>query len=59
MISLKRDTLATMESRNKARQFGNHQRYKMLRNATTKLVKRDKIQGILKRLKENPGPQRS
>ena len=56
-ISLRRDTLATMAFRDEARKAGNHECFKRLRNTATKLVKRDKIQGVLRRLKKNPGPQ--
>jgi hypothetical protein len=56
-ISLKRDTLATMASRDKARKAGDRDRFKTLRNTVIKLVKRDKIRGVLSRLKKNPGPQ--
>ena len=56
-ISLKRDTLATMASRDKARRSGDQKRFKTLRNAATKLIKRDKIQGVIKRLQKNPGPK--
>ena len=49
-ISLKHDTLATMASRDEARKKGNKTCYKILRNKASKLVKRDKIQGILKNL---------
>ena len=56
-ISLKHDTLATMASRDEARKKGNKTCYKILRNKASKLVKRDKIQGILKNLKGNPGPK--
>ena len=56
-ISLRKDTLAAMASRDKARKGGNHMRFKILRNTVTKLVKRDKIKGVMKRLKKNPSPQ--
>ena len=56
-ISLKRDTLATMASRDKARKSGNLEQFKILRNTANKLIKRDKIQGVIKRLQKNPGPQ--
>ena len=56
-ISLKRDTLATMTSRDKARRSGDKERFKTLRNAATKLIKRDKIQGVITRLQKNPGPK--
>ena len=48
-----------MSSRHKARKNGNHSQYKQLRNLTKSLVKRDKIQGVMGRLKKNPGPQSS
>ena len=40
-ISLKKDTLAAMEARNKARTLGNKSKFKNLRNVVNKLVKRD------------------
>ena len=42
-ISLKRDTLAAMASRDKARKTGNSKQFKLLRNKAIKLIKRDKI----------------
>ena len=56
-ISLKRDTLAMMASRDNARRNGNRGQFKRLRNSAIKLIKRDRIQGVLNRLKKNPGPQ--
>ena len=56
-ISLKRDTLDIMSARDKARKSGNHMKFKSLRNMANKLIKRDKIQGVIKRLKEKPGLQ--
>ena len=56
-ISLKRDTLAMMASRDNARRNGNCEQFKLLRKNATKLIKRDKIQGVLKRLRKNPGPK--
>ena len=58
-LSLHKDTLATMEARNKARKSGNKNLYKLLRNKATKLVKRDQIHGVLNRLGKNPGPKSS
>ena len=58
-ISLKRDTLAAMASRDNARKSGNRKHYKILRNTVNKLVKRDKIQSVMKNLMNNPGPQQS
>ena len=58
-LSLRKDTLATMEARNNARKSGNKSLYKLLRNKVTKLVKRDQIQGVLSRLGKNPGPKSS
>ena len=43
-------------ARDKARKAGNKGKFKTLRNAANELIKRDKIQGVLKRLKEKPGP---
>ena len=34
-------------------------KFKLLRNTAVKLVKRDRIQGVMNRLKKNPGPQSS
>ena len=42
-ISLKRDTLDAMASRDKARKSGNLEQFKFLRNTANKLIKRDKI----------------
>ena len=56
-INLKRDTLDTMALRDKARKSGNLEQFKLLRNTANKLIKRDKIQGVMKRLQKNPGPQ--
>jgi hypothetical protein len=56
-ISLKRDTLDAMASRDKARKSGNLEQFKFLRNTANKLIKRDKIQGVMKRLQKNPGSQ--
>ena len=48
-----------MANRHKARKSGNYEHFKVLRNATSKLVKRDKIQRIMRWLKGNSGLQRS
>ena len=56
-LSLKRDTLTAMSSRDTARKNGNLELYQRLQNKTKSLVKLDKIQGVVTRLKENPGPQ--
>ena len=46
-----------MASLDEARKISNLECFKMLRNTATKLIKRDKIQGVLRRLKKNPSPQ--
>lgn len=46
-----------MASRDIARRIGNRDRYKVFRTKVIKLIKRDRIQGVLKRLQKNPGPQ--
>ena len=46
-----------MASRDKARRSGDKERFKTLRNAATKMIKRDKIQGVITRLQKNPGPK--
>ena len=56
-ISLRRDTLDIMSARDKARKAGNQIKFKTLRNMSNKLIKCDKIQGVIKRLKEKPVPQ--
>ena len=56
-ISLKRDTLATTASRDKARKSGNLEQFKNLRKTVNKLIEHDKIQGVMRRLQKNPGPQ--
>ena len=56
-LSLKRDTLAAMSARDTARKYGSHGSYKYWRNLSKSLVKRDKVQGVISRLKKNPGPQ--
>ena len=43
-----------MEERNKARKSGNKEKYKQLRNKVTKLVKRDQIKTVLKRIGRKP-----
>ena len=58
-LSLRKDTLAAMRARNKARKAGNKGLYKRLRNTVTKLVKRDKIQSVMTRLGNNPGPKKA
>ena len=54
-LSLRKDTLSAMNERDWARKSGQKDLYKQLRNKVTKLVKRDQIQGVLSRLKRNPG----
>ena len=46
-----------MASRDKARKAGNRNRFKTLRNSAIKLIKCDKIQGVMSRFKNNSGPQ--
>ena len=58
-ISLKRDTLEAMASRDASRRSGNRTNFKVLRNKVNRLVKRDKIRGVLSRLKKNPGSQQA
>ena len=56
-ISLKRDTLEAIASRDCARKHGSRTNFKVLRNKVNRLVKRDKINDVLNRLKRNPGSQ--
>ena len=56
-ISLKKDTLATMALRDQGRKAGNRKQFKKFRNSAIKLLKRDKIKGVLSRLKKNPSSQ--
>ena len=58
-ISLKKDTLDALDQRDAARKVGGHRHkhFKVLRNKANRLVKRDKIMGVLNRLKKNPGSQ--
>ena len=56
-LNLRKDTLAAMDARNKARKSGKKDKYMQLRNKVNKLVKRDQIQSVLTRLKTNPGPK--
>ena len=58
-LYLKRDTLRIMNLRDKAQKSRNRQQFKDLRNRANKMIKRDKIQSILKRLKKNPGPKQA
>jgi hypothetical protein len=44
-----------MSLRDAARKSGNRSNFKALRNKVTRLVKRDKINSVLTRLKKNPG----
>ena len=57
-LSLRQDTLDAMSLRDAARKSGNRSNFKALRNKVTRLVKRDKINSVLTRLKKNPGPKR-
>jgi hypothetical protein len=57
-LSLRQDTLDAMFLRDAARKSGNRSNFKALRNKVTRLVKRDKINSVLTRLKKNPGPKR-
>ena len=54
-VSLRQDTLDAMSLRDAARKSGNRSNFKALRNKVTRLVKRDKINSVLSRLKKNPG----
>ena len=56
-LYLNRDTLRIMSLRDAARNSKNQQHFKALRNKANKLVKRDKVLSVLKRLKKNPGPK--
>ena len=56
-LNLRKDTLAAMDARNKARKCGHKNLYKQLRNKVSKLVKRDQIQGVLKHIGTDPGPR--
>ena len=58
-LSLKRDTLKVMALRDAARKSNERGKFKHLRNKANKLVKRDKILSVLKRLNENPGPKQT
>jgi hypothetical protein len=58
-LSLKQDTLDAMSARDAARKSGNRSNFKALRNKVNRLVKRDKINSVLTRLKKNPGPKRA
>ena len=57
-LSLRQDTLDAMSLRDAARKSGNRSNFKALRNKVTRLVKRDKINSVLTRLKKKPGPKR-
>ena len=59
ILSLRPDTLNTMAMRDKARMAGNSAFFKLLRNKATKFIKRDKIQGVMSRLRKNPGHQQA
>ena len=48
-----------MSLRDAARNSGNRSNFKALRNKVNRLVKRDKINGVMNRLKKNPGPKRA
>ena len=54
-LSLRRDTLEAMASRDAARKSGSRTKFRTLRNKVNRLLKRDKISGVLNRLKKNPG----
>ena len=58
-LNLRKDTLAAMDARNKARKSGKKEKYKELRNIVTKLVKRDRIQTTLKHLGTNPSAKKA
>jgi hypothetical protein len=58
-LSLKQDTLDAMSARDAARKSGNRSNFKALCNKVNRLVKRDKINSVLTRLKKNPGPKRA
>ena len=58
-ISLKRDTLEAMASRDASRRSGNRTNFKVLRNKVNRLVKRDKIRGVLSHLEKNLGSQQA
>ena len=51
-LYLNRDTLRIMSLRDSARNSKNRQHFKALRNKANKLIKRDKVQSVLKRLKK-------
>ena len=57
-LSLKQDTLDAMSLRDAVRKSGNRSKFKALWNKYTRLVKRDKINSVLTRLKKDPGPKR-
>ena len=52
--NLRKDTLAVMDARNKARKSGHKNLYKKLRNATNKLIKRGHIQGVMAQIGNKP-----
>ena len=56
-LYLNRDTLRIMKLRDAARTSKNRQHFKALRNKANKLIKRDKVLSVVKRLKKNPGPK--
>ena len=56
-LYLKKDTLRTMALRDSARFSKNRNQFKVLRNQANKLIKRDKVQSVLTRIKKNPGPK--
>ena len=58
-LYLKRDTLKVMALRDSARISKNRNKFKALRNQANKMIKRDKIQSILTRLKKYPGPKQT
>ena len=58
-LSLRQDTLDAMSLRDAARKSGNRSNFKALRNKVTRLVKRDKINSVMTRLKKDPGPKRA
>ena len=58
-LYLKKDTLKVMALRDSARISKNRNKFKALRNQANKMIKRDKIQSILTRLKKYPGPKQT
>ena len=58
-LNLRQDTLDAMSLRDAARNSGNRSNFKALRNKVNRLVKRDKINGVMTRLKKNPGAKRA